>query len=383
MRIFGAAILAIALAGCATSTPVPSMRPMSQDYINSVGPTAVDISENNNGVEKSWFFTSTQSAGAAYGLIGALVSGVMDAIINAGPSYRAHKAADEMSRLISVDDLNSSLATHFRAQMPTAGATPQAGVSFETVSTEQRVNVRGGAPNDAILVTTSYTLSEDASTLRVIAFASYRSDQTPYHTPYTFKGSVPRDQTTGPAYSNTFTYYSTQLPIPTLTPELQDRLVASIENSAREANGGELPAENSNEWKSMMREETNARDNNLTKDEIAIFLTREWLKDNGALLRHEVDLAHDFIARYVLLDMNRATVPTIDGQDELLETTADERTVRRIGGGSAAGSYVSSAGNVTSFASYGNVTAISQSNSDRINSIRSSGRRGTAAAPAH
>lgn len=379
MRILGAAVLAIALAGCATSTPVPSMRPLSQDYINAMGPTPVDVSENDNGVEKSWFFTSSQGATAAYGLVGALVGAVMDAIINAGPSYRAHKAADEMSRLISVDELNTSLATHFRAQMPTT-TPPPAGVSFENVTTEQRLTARGAGPNDAVLINTSYTLSEDASTLRVIASVSYQSDQTPYHTPYTFKGSVPHDQTTGPAYSNTFTYYSAQLPIPTLTPELKERLIANIENSAREANNGSLPAEGTNEWKSMQREETNARDDNLTKDEIAIFLTREWLKDNGALLRHEVDTAHDFIARYVLLDMNRATVPTLTGQDELLETTADERTVRRIGVGTAAGSYISSAGNVTSFSSYGNTIAISQSNTDRINSIRSASHHPAAAA---
>jgi hypothetical protein len=354
------------------------MRPLTQAEIDTMGPTPVEVSENNNGVEKSWFFTSTASAGASYGLIGALVSAVMDAIINAGPSYRAHKSADEMSRLMSVDELNTSLGDHFRTQMPTTSP-PPAGVTFAAVTTEQRLNATA-APDDAVLVNVEYTLSEDASTLRVIAHASYESTQTPYTTPYTFKGSVPREQTRGPAYSNVFTYYSTQLPIPTLTPDLQERLVASIENSAREANGGQLPAEGTNEWKAMTREETNARDNNLTKDEIAIFLTREWLKDDGVLLRQEVGRAHDFIARYVLLDMNRTAVPSITGQDELLETSADERTVRRIGAGVEAGSYVSSAGNVTSFSSYGNAIAISQANTDRINTLRSANHHAAAAA---
>src|SRR6185312_8659195 len=126
MRAIALATLGVALAGCAT-TPVPAMHPLTQPYVDQMGPTPVEVAQNNNGVEKSWFFTSTSSAGAAYGLLGVLITSVMDAIINAGPSARAQKAADEMSRLISVDDLNSSLAEHLRQQMPsaaTAVATP-------------------------------------------------------------------------------------------------------------------------------------------------------------------------------------------------------------------------------------------------------------------
>lgn len=379
MRAFGAAILGIALAGCAT-TPVPAMRPLTEANIATMGPTPVEASENNNGVEKSWFFTSTSSAGAAYGLLGVLVTTVMDAIINAGPSARAQKAADEMSRLISVDELNTSLAEHLRQQIP-VGA-PPAGVSFQNVESAQRLMARS-RPNDVVEVAVSYTLSEDASTLRVQATATYQSPQTPYHTPYHFNGSVPRSETQGPAYINTFTYYSTQLPIPTLTPELKDRLVASIENSAREANGGEPPAEGTNGYRAMARELDNARDNTLTKDEIAIFLTREWLSNDGAMLHQEIERSHDFIARYLLVDLNRTAVPSITGQDELLETATDERTVRRIGEGVQAGSYVSSAGNVTNFSSYGNTTAISHSNTVRIESIRAAARRPAAAAAAH
>ena len=228
-----------------------------------------------------------------------------------------------------------------------------------------------------------YTLSEDASTLRVQATASYQSPQTPYHSPYLINGSPPRSEAQSPAYANTFTYYSTQLPVPTLTPELKDRLVASIENSAREANSGELPAEGSNEFRAMTREVENARDNNLTRDEIAIFLTREWLANDGAKLHQEIERAHDFIARYLLIDLNSTAVPSMTGQDELLETAADERTVRRIGEGVDAGSYVSSAANVTDFSSYGNTIAISHANAARIDGIRNVSRASARAATTH
>jgi hypothetical protein len=371
MRLYVAALCAMALGACATAPQVPSMRPLTQQHIETMGPTPAVVVENNNGIEKSWFYTSTSGAGAAYGLVGALVSAAMDAIINAGPSRRATKAATEMAELVSVESLNASLTEHLRQQAPAEAATAT-GVSYSEVQSLQPI----GAPDvidDRVAISVRYTLSEDSSTLRVIATASYQSEQTPYATPYDFGGNVPRAQREGPAYANTFTYYSRQLPVPTLTPELQERLIRSIEDSARDENGA-LPAEGTNEHRSMTRELENARDNNLTKDEVAIFLTREWLRDNGAMLRAEIEQAHAFIARYVLLDMNRPVVPTMGGVDELLETMADERTVRRIGSGTAAGSYVSSAANVTSFSTYGNTIAVSRANRERMDALRDAAR---------
>lgn len=416
MRMIVGAVLAAAVTGCATAPQHPSMRPLSAAHIETMGPTRVVLSENNNGVEKSWFFTSTQSAGAAYGLVGVLVSAAMDAIINAGPAKRAQRAADEMAELFPADTLNASLLAHLNAQTPAAqaaaaeaaaraaaeaaaaqaaltaaSATPgeapaeavavpiavtlpaPSGVYYDGVESAQRLTVRD-ALDDAVEINVRYTLSEDSSTLRVIAGVSYQSAQTPYATPYTFENSVPRTEREGPAYRNTFTYYSSQLEVPTLTPELRERLVESIQESARDE-AGNLPAEGTSEYQSMQRELTNARDNTLSKDEIAIFLTREWLRDNGARLRHEIEQAHAFIARYVVLDMNRTATPSLAGQDELIETAADNRTVRRIGATTEAGAYVSSAANVTSFSTYGNTISIARVHNERIDAVRSAARR--------
>lgn len=407
MRSLLAATLAVALSACATATPNPTMRPLTQAHIDTMGPTPVVVAENNSGVEKSWFYTSTASAGAAYGLVGALVSAAMDAIINAGPSRRAQKAANEMTEEMSVDALNASLAAQLNRYIPgnepavvalapaavatensAEGATspppveavvaipvpapPPSGVYYSDVRSEQRLMARDPI-DDAVVVSVRYTLSEDSSTLRIIATASYQSAQTPYATPYTFRGSVPRTEQEGPAYRNTFTYYSSQLPIPVLTPELRERLVASIQDSVRD-DAGALPAADTDEFRSMTRELENARDDRLTKDEIAIFLTREWLREDGALLRQEIEQAHAFIAQHVALDMNRTAVPSMTGQDELLETLDNNRTVRRIGAGVEAGSYVSSAGNVTSFSTYGNTISIARVNNERIAAIRESAR---------
>jgi len=415
MRTTVGAIFAIALlAGCATAPQYPAMRPLTAAHIETMGATPVVVSENNNGIEKAWFYTSTAGAGAAYGLIGAVVSAAMDVIINYGPSRRAQKAANEMAELMPVDALNASLVDHLRRQMaaataPAADATltdvslagaadgaalvqasdPAAseaapaepvvaavvtpsGVHYSSIESQQRLMARDEL-DDAVVISTSYTLSEDSSTLRVIAYASYQSAQTPYTTPYQFANSVPRAEQSGPAYRNTFTYYSTQLPVPTLTPELRERLIANIQDSARDASGA-LPAEDTTEYRAMQRELENARDDRLSKDEIAIFLTREWLRDDGALLRRELDQAHEFVARYVLLDMNRSVAPSLTGSDELLETVADSRTVRRVGAGTAAGSYISYAGNVSSFSTYGNAIGIARVHSERIDQIRDATR---------
>ena len=135
-----------------------------------------------------------------------------------------------------------------------------------------------------------------------------------------------------------------------------------------------LPAEGTDEFKSMTRELEEARDDKLTKAEIAIFLAREWTRDNGALLRAEIENAHAFVARYAVLDMNRTAIPSLTGVDELVETLPDGRTVRRGGPGITAGSYVSLPGDVSDFVTYGNAAAIAEVNETRLRNIHEQAR---------
>ncbi len=368
------AICAIAsaslLAACAT-TPVPNARPLNTAQIEAMGPTPVVLVENNHGVEKSWFMSSSAAAGAPYGLVGALVSVAIDAAMNYAPSKRAEKSANEMAEVLSLEELNASLTKEFRdhaAEM--AGAS---GVRFTEVSTDQRL-IDDEPSDDAVNVQASYVLSEDASTLRIIFQVEYHNAALPYATPYTFEGAPPKAETTGPTYRNTFTYFSRSLPAPELTPELRERLVASIQDSARDDSGA-LPVEGTNEFKAMSKELEQAQDDKLTKAEIAIFLTREWLRENGALLKSEIAGAHAFAARYALLDLNRTEVPSFEGPDDVtVETLADGRTIIRVGAGPAAGSYFSFAGNVDNFSTYGNVTSIARERRERLGELRKAAR---------
>ena len=365
MKLLPALLLASLLVGCATVEPIPNKRPLTAESIQTIGKVKVSAAENVRGVEKSWFMTDSSAAGAQYGLIGALVTSVMDAIINAGPSKRAQQAANEIAALVPPDALNLSLVTALQEKVPAAGAATS-GISIGEVGTTQKL-LEPKPINDVVEVSTSYTLSEDASAFRFIAHVTYQSSKLTYTTPYQFKGAVPKDQLTGPLYSNTFTYQSAQLPIPTLTPDLKERLVASIQESYKTEAG--VPAPDSQEGKALAKELEGARDDKLTKDEIAIFLTRNWLNDGGALLKREIENAHAFAAKFIVHDLNYIGVPSVTGTDELVETVTGGRTVRRVGAGPEAGSYTSAPGDLTSFTTYGNVSAISKSSAEKIQKL--------------
>lgn len=364
------AVAALSLAACVTVEPVPNARPLNAAHIEAIGPTTVVVAENNNGVMKSWVRQDSSAAAASQGLIGVLVGAAIDGIMNYAPSRRARQAANELAEVMPAEDLNESLVEHFSRQIETAA--PGEGVVVSDVRTVQKLTAPGTV-DDALEVTTSYLLSEDATTLQVSVAVAYQNAGIPYVTPYTFEKAPPKSELTGPLYRNVFTYSSDQLPVPTLTPELRERLIASIQDSARDESGA-LPAEGSDEWKAMNRELEEARDDRLTKAETAIFLAREWTRDNGALLRAEIDKAHAFVAKYAILDMNRTAVPSLTGVDEVVETLPDGRTVRRVGPGALAGSYVSVPGRVSDFVTYGNAAAIAEVNETRIRNIQEQAR---------
>ncbi len=364
MRRFMASAMCLALAACATVEPVPVARPLSQTNIEAMGPTRLSITGNETGVAKSWYYTQVNGGGA--GLVGAIAGAIAAAIINAAPSYRAHKQADEVAEVQTVEALNASLVARMKEEAGNAAANQ--GVTFPEVLLTYK-SATPGEMDDTVEITTSYTLSEDSSVLRIVAVATYSNKAIPYRTPYTFTKSVPKSETRGPLYRNTFTYYSTPLPIPVLTDELRDRLIANIRESAKDGSGA-LPLEGTTEYKAMQREIALANDDKLTPNETSLFLTREWLRDNGAMIKAEVARAQDFIVRYVVLDINRTAIPSINGEDELLETAPDQRTIRRIGKGYEAGSYVCSAPNVSAFATYGNTIAVAKSTVSYIKGIK-------------
>ena len=359
-----APVLCLAIAACATVEPVPTARPLSQAHIEAMGPTRLSVTGNETGVAKAWFYTEVNGGGG--GLIGAVAGVIAAAIINAAPAARAQKQADEVAEVQTVEALNGSLVATLKEEASKTAAGP--GVTFPEILLTYKA-ATPGEMDDTVEVTTAYTLSEDSSVLRIVTTATYSNRTIPYKTPYSFTKAVPKSETKGPLYRNSFTYYSTPLPIPTLTPELRERLIANIKESAKDASGA-LPLPETTEYKAMQREIELAKDDKLTPNETSLFLTREWLRDDGAMIKAEVRRAQEFVARYVILDINRTAIPSLTGEDELLETAADQRTVRRIGKGVETGSYVNSAANVSGFATYGNTIAVAKGTVTYIKGIK-------------
>jgi hypothetical protein len=363
----------LVLSACATVEPVPTKRPMSAENAAKAGATNLTVLETNEGVQKGWFYKSSQGMAASQGIAGAIASAIVDAIVNAGPSARARRVANEVASGITAEAINEQMLTEMRGEVRTGGNA--GGVSIATVSTvalpdsqiSTSISGRNGAPgifDGQLLVSTQYLLSEDASTLRVRAFVRYQSVATPWKTPYAFKAAPPKNQLSGPAYLGSFTFYSDPIPAPSLTPEFKEKLVEAVTIAARLGDGS-MPVAGSKEDRSYQKELERARDNTFSKDEIALFLTVEWTKDNGERLRQQVAQAHDFIAKYVIKDVNDPTVPSLTGNDERVETLANDRTVRRLGAGEEAGFYVSSSGTTSTFVTFGNTAASSVASRER------------------
>lgn len=368
MRLFPIVFCSLAAVGCAT-TPVPNKRPVTPAAIAAIGTAPAVVLEANDGIGKSWFMQDSSAAGASYGLIGAMVTVTMDAIANAGPARQARKSADTLAEVVSVDQLTQSLTAAMAAETAAPAA---AGIHLAGVETRQPI-VETAIRNNAVEIAPSYVLAEDASALKFVATVTLTSDAAAYATPYTFEGTPPKAELSGPVYRNTFNYQSAALPVPVLTEELRARLIASIEASFRDADGN-LPAADSNDGKAYARELEKAKDDTLSKAETAIFLTREWVKDDGALLWQELEAAHRFLAQYLRTDLADAAVPALDGTDEIVETAADGRTVRKIGQGVAAGSYVSTAGGAEGFVTYGNAISIGEVHMDRATTLKKSAK---------
>ncbi len=332
-----------------------------------LGSTPVSITGTESGVEKSWYYTDVNGGGM--GLAGAIAGVIVTEIANSVPSARAERQASEIAEVITPEKLNSSMVAQFKS----AVAPPPAGPVTLRGPVITQKTVTPGPLDGVIEITTTYTLSEDSSVLRVISVATYANAAIPYQSRYKFEKTVPESEKSGPLYRNEFTYYSTPLPVPVLTPELKARLVASVRDSARDHNGA-LPAEGTSAAATLKHNIELAQDDHLTGGEMSVFLTREWLKDGGAPLMREIESAHAFVAKYVLLDLNRSAVPSLTGTDELLETSANDRTVRRIGSGVMAGSYVASAANVTAAATYGNTAAVGKATVAYVKGLKPPGK---------
>lgn len=369
MKKSGMIACALALAGCATGTTVPSKRPLTVASMHAIGHIDVVVNETQDGLAQSWIKEDYANVAATgYGPLGEVVGSIADVIINAGPARRARKSANAIADHVSASDLDSSLVTHLKALIAAADAPQSTRISIRSVTTRQRI-LAPRTPENAVEITTTYAVSVDASEIRIDASAAFLSPSLHYVSPYLLKGSAPKSRCTGPVYLNRFTYYSNKIRTPEISPELQQYLVNAIEETYQDESGAP-PLVDSKDFKAMTKDLEHARDGNFSEVEVAFLRRREWLKNDAAALKTEVEKAHAFIAKYLVLDLNNPTVPSLNDQDELLESLDDERSVKRLGLGERSGSYESSVGALDSHADYGNAITISSIQALRLAQLR-------------
>ncbi|RFB01678.1 hypothetical protein [Parvularcula marina] len=360
---------ALLVAACST-TPLPAKRPLSEDHLQQLATTNVVTSENVQGVKAGWFQQDSSATSAQYGLIGALVSATMDGIANAGPASRARAISDEIATVIEPEVLDRMLTAAIVKAKETDEMTTT--VNYGEVSSIQKV-LHSDPIDDSISVTTDYILSEDATTLKVIANVSYENKEIPYVTPFTFEGSVPKSEEEGPLYKNIFAYISDQQEIPPLTDEMKAELVEIVKASYRDEDG-QLPTDGV-AFKKLTRDLENAKDDKLSNGEASIFTAKKWTENDGEFLYRELAKAHDFIARYIIIDMNDTSIPSIEDEDVIVEELEDFRTITRAGGVVNAGSYVSTPGNYVGTVTFGNAQAVTEEAEDRLYELHKEARK--------
>lgn len=361
----------MAVGGCSIAQ-YPVKRPMTDEGLAVVKSADVVVNQDHYGVGVSWYRVDSSATGSQYGFIGAIVAATMDAIINAGPSSRASKAAEEVAAAASTDYLNESLVNSLRdASKELSGE----GYSVTFDSVNSVVKLEPEDTNKKLTVGVSYLLSQEASQLKVSATAGYWNDQIKYVTPYDFDGkSPPKSELSGAIYLNNFNYYSDTLALPVVSPEIEQELVSQIKERYTDENG-KLPVEGSDDFKKYKKEMEEATDGKLSKSEMSIFLIRTWLADDAQLLKQEVKKAHDFFAKSIIQDFHRLDVPSFEGQDKEVEVDENGRRVIIVGSGYGAGGIESRPAAVTEIATWANATQYSKDNLDKVKEIRAANKK--------
>lgn len=331
-----------------------------------MGETKLSLVENNDGVVASWFAQDSSAAGAQYGLIGALVTATMDGMANGGPMDQAQRTADDLATVASVDQINNGLVE----QLKGATVSETYKVRFGDIVKTQQLGLNEkerAAPDDTIEFTVNYTLSQDASTLKVVGNASYSRAGATYATPYTFK-TVPEEELSGPLYRNSFIYESDRVTAPAPTAEMKAEWAEQVRARYFKRHG-KLPVKGGSGYGGYEAALAEANNDTMTAEEANGVLSKGWTLNNGEALLRELRAAHAFFAKYLLLDLNTHAVPSLEGHDDILETFPDGRVVRIVGAGGGAGAYISSPGHLVAPTTWGNAVESAKVNRDRAQAI--------------
>ena len=351
-KFIPAALIVAAIAsGCATQ-PTPNKKPMQQstvDQLKGLIPLIMQIPERN-GVATTYFAQDSSSAGAQYGLIGALTTSIIDGIANASPAEIASTNANLIAKTIKGDELINQAYAALVANKNNAPA--NLNLVFSAPTPAPATSKKAVTP-DGLNVDVGYRLGSDMSGVYVYATATLNAKGLTYTSPY--KASKP--DTSGKVYENNFHYYSEQFEIPSKPQSEIDAKVAEIKAAANK--NGVAPKRGSPELARMADKIKQAKEP-YTQKEIADKLVSQWLANDGEKLKAEIKSAHEFIATQLYKDLTRFDVPDYKGADTVIETLANGRVIKILGNGVNAGVVQSEPKNFTTGV-LGNVVVYAES----------------------
>ena len=139
--------------------------------------------------------TSPLAAGVGAGIGQAIAIAILDA----APSARAKRTVRKINLGLDKESLDASLMKKIRT------ASNEGAVKVGNVDAKE-FKRKTPKPQDKFKVVTSYTLAEDASSIRIQALVTYENDAISYQTPYDFGGKPPKNERKGPLYRNSFQY---------------------------------------------------------------------------------------------------------------------------------------------------------------------------------
>lgn len=327
------AITAISLSACATVTPVPDARKLTPELMSQMGATDV-VLVKNDGIRAGWtsagvgpaqdytYLVPPGTSPAAAGIGAGLGHAIGVAIVDAAPSARAKRAVRSINSGINKQMLDDALMRKIQSVATSGPVKADNIISAEFEGKDPE-------PQGKLKIETDYTLAEDASAVKVSALVTYANDEMSYKTPYDFGDKPPKTELTGLLYRNRFTYHSDKFEAPELTDAVREQLTQAIQSQYSEdvavvkASDDEEKKKEKELNKLVKRKDKAleaAKDNKLSKVELATLLINKWRGNGNPALSEAINEGQDFIARMMFADLNDSDVPQYERQTPLPES---------------------------------------------------------------
>lgn len=318
---------AMSLTAC---TVAPYKQPLDAATAGKLREAAVYAKVDDRGFGVQYFAQDSSAAGAQYGLIGALVTATMDAIANSGPIEIAENGATQLAPVfnheLAAGQFNESLQAQL-GQAPLFGAAP----AVQPLDKERKWEANAFSEPAALLTSVEYSLTQDLRSLEVVLTAMAVSKDAVQ----AGSGSkTNRKPGPGIVYRNRLEYHSA--PVAAFAEKSQQEIDAEIEQikarySQAQATDRRKSSRTTAERNAAMKKEIAKARKTAPADVKAEYYVGQWLANDAALLRSELQTGLATVADLLARDLQDAA--PVDPATTPVKTTVvtdDKRIVARM-----------------------------------------------------